>query len=134
MLLSSKNPHMKSFFRTRVSKQLRGFSAAACLLAVSTQLVLPVLHAVHIELPSSASAAADVVRSPDAAAQTPADHEAATCAQCRIVSQLKSLTPPAALLLVASVSEAWIADAHCGHFGPGLTLHQASPRAPPFPS
>jgi len=125
---------MRSLLFTKLSKQLRGVSAAACLLAVSMQVTLPVLHGAHIDLPSYAASATDTVRSPDTGAHEHADHEAATCAQCRIVSQLKTLTPPASLLHVPSVSEAWIADALSGPFRSRATLDSAAPRAPPVPA
>ncbi len=112
----------------------RRLPAALCLLAAAMQVGLPALHAPH-----SASIRPEVVAAGGAAvlidARNVADegpHDPASCSQCRLVSQLKSLAPLSVVAALPAIEARWLGAtpaagllSHAGH-GTG------APRAPPF--
>jgi hypothetical protein len=124
---------MNGLLRKLVTRRLRGIPAALCALAVAMQLMSPALHAGH-EL-----AAEHVVVAGVAAFQTSADqgttqgrHDSTSCPQCRLVSQLRTLSPLSVVATLPAFRADWIADSTYAAVFSQAACDSASPRAPPF--
>lgn len=129
------DPAMRTRLRNFLGLRARALSAFACLLAVSMQLALPVLHQTHggheARL-ASHEVAAGSIREASHHEDHSAKHEPATCPQCRMVSH--GVAPVARTIgvaapdLRASFAPAFVADfAHRERSG-----HEGPPRAPPL--
>ncbi|MFN2427778.1 MAG: hypothetical protein ABR587_15180 [Candidatus Binatia bacterium] len=126
---------MKNRLHTFLQLRTRAFSAFACLLAVSMQLALPVLHQTHgghEARIASLEATAGSIRAASDHAEHSATHEPATCPQCRMVSHFGGPDVRAYALAApnvrASRAHETVADfAHSERSG-----HEGPPRAPPL--
>lgn len=119
-------------FRKLVSRRL---PAALCLLAVAMQVSLPALHAPHSESVRpevAASGGRPVLASAAGHAHDDARHHSESCSQCRLVSQLKSLTPLCILSHAPAVRAGWIAATPVLDRSSHAGRDDGAPRAPPF--
>jgi hypothetical protein len=113
----------------------RRFQATLCLLAVTLQVAGPALHAPH-----TANLHPEAVAAGSAGVLIPAHeheshqgrHDAASCSQCRLVSQLKSLAPLTIVAAVPAVETGWLTATPLEDLTSCSGRDSAAPRAPPF--
>jgi len=126
---------MNGFLQKLVSPRLRRIPATLCLLVLAMQVSMPVLHGSHATGPASiAGADTPVVQAAAEHGSAHAEHDAASCPQCRLVSQLRTLSPMSVLTVMPVLCTASIA-------APALTITDSleerdsgAPRAPPLPA
>lgn len=124
---------MKGLIERLVSRRLRSIPAALCALAVAMQVLSPVLHAGH-ELAHDHVAVAGVPELHATADHGAAErsHDSANCPQCRLVSQLRTLSPLSVAVTLPVVRADWIADSTRVVASSQATRDSGAPRAPPL--
>lgn len=112
----------------------RRLQATLCLLAVTLQVAAPALHAPH-----TANLHPEAVAAGSAGVLLPAHehdshegrHDAASCSQCRLVSQLKSLAPLTIVAAAPAVETGWLTATPLEDLTSFSGRESAAPRAPP---
>ena len=117
--------------RKLVSRRLQ---AALCLLAVTMQVSAPVLHTphatiLHPELFAKGSAGALLAAHEHDRNET--RHDASTCSQCRLVSQLGSLVPLSVVAAAPAVDSNRLDTAPARRLASCAARDSGGPRAPP---
>jgi hypothetical protein len=113
----------------------RSLASVLCSLAVAMQIVLPVVHAGHDREAAGAGQAAGVeLRLPVHQASTASRHDAATCPECRLVSELRTLSPLAIAVTVPALREHWVVASQSASTRAQTSRTSAAPRAPPLPA
>jgi hypothetical protein len=122
---------IRRFFQLR----LRRIPSALCFVAIAMQIGLPILHGPHVaSLRIAATAACDAptIAAAAAHADDEAAHDSATCPQCRLASQLRSLSPLSAIASAPAVSADWLAAGATPVLLSHAERESGAPRAPPF--
>jgi hypothetical protein len=124
---------MNGLLTKLVSRRLRGIPAALCALAVAMQVMSPVLHAQHeLAHQQAAVAGAPGLHAPADHGSADQRHDSATCPQCRLVSQLRTLSPLSVVATLPALRADWIADSTCAVASSQATRDSGAPRAPPL--
>lgn len=124
---------MNGLFRKLVSRRLRRIPAVLCALAVAVQVLSPVLHAGH-ELAHEHVAVAGVPELHATADHGSAErrHDSTSCPQCRLVSQLRTLSPLSVVATLPVLRADWIATSTRIVASSQATRDSGAPRAPPL--
>jgi hypothetical protein len=122
---------IRRFFRLH----LKRIPPALCFAAIAMQVGLPILHGPHVaslRIPAAASCDAPAIAAAAPHADSEAAHDSATCPQCRLVSQIRTLSPLSVVASAPAVSADWLAAGGTPVPVSHAERDSGAPRAPPF--
>lgn len=128
---------MRNLWGKSLVRRARSLSAFACLLALSMQLALPLLHQAHgghdAHIVATHEGSGFLQANPPHPDRSSA-HEPATCPQCRMLSQSFAPALRTTTIGAPGVCSSRLDDRESVRFHGALSGHEGPPRAPPLPA